>query len=191
MNGPALARFATLLLAAALCGCMSFNPRSLREMEAALQHSNPNVDFEPTLKFGVGPLSMNLVDFAFVHDGSVDVSKIRRADVAVYEVKGELDVSAFKVPQGSDSSCPRREVILRVMEEDEHVEMAVCIRDDEITGFSLFVLAPKEVVVIHTRGDLEALISSAVRGNAPARRRIAARDDAPAAPAPARPGPRS
>lgn len=154
-----------LVLCALLSGCMSFNPRSLRQMESALRASNPGMEFESTLKFGVGPLTMDLVDFVFVHDRSIDVSKISRADIGIYELKRPLDFVDFKVPNGTDRNCPQREVILRVMEDDERVEMAVCIRDEKITGFSMFVLEPTEVVVMNVRGDMQALVSSVVRDN--------------------------
>ena len=46
-----LAGIATLLaLSAALGGCMSFNPRSLRQMEHALQESNPDMEFRSTMR---------------------------------------------------------------------------------------------------------------------------------------------
>ncbi len=152
-----------LALAASLTGCMSFNPKSLREMESALRDSNPDMEFASAMKFGIGPLTMDFVDFAFVHDRSVDVSKISRADIGVYELKHPLDVDGFKVPQGDD--CPLREVIIRVIEEDEHVEIAVCIRDDKIAGLAIFVLAPTELVVINARGDIHSLVTEAIRGN--------------------------
>lgn len=162
---PAL-RIATLLsLCIALTGCMSFNPRSLREMESALRASNPDMEFTSTTKFGVGALTMDLVDFMFVHDRHIDVSKISRADVGIYELKHPLNIENFTLPQRDDRSCPQREVILRVIEDDEHVEMAVCIRRDKIVGFAMFVLEPEEIVVINARGDIEALVTSMLRDN--------------------------
>ena len=110
-----LACRATLLaLAVVLSGCMSFNPRSLRQMESALRASNPDMEFKSAMKFGVGPLTMDLVDFVFVHDGSIDVSKISRADIGIYELERPLASLDFNVPRGTDRSCPQREVILRV-----------------------------------------------------------------------------
>jgi hypothetical protein len=155
--------FAACLL---LTGCMSFNPRSLRQMENALHDSNPGMEFESTTKFGVGPMTMNLVDFIFVHDRDFDVSKISRADVGVYELKRPLNVDGFAVPKGNDRTCPRSEVIIRVVEEDEHVEIAVCIRNEKIVGLAMFVLNPMEIVVINARGDIDALVGSMVRNNA-------------------------
>lgn len=159
-------RSATLLaLCVVLTGCMSFNPRSLRQMESALRDSNPDMEFESTTKFGVGPLTMDLVDFIFVHDRNIDISKISRADVGIYELKRPLDFVDFKVPQGTDRNCPLREVIIRVTEEDERMEMAVCIRDDKITGFAMFVLEEDELVVMNIRGDIQGLVSAAIRDN--------------------------
>lgn len=167
---------AFLTVCGALNGCMSFNPYSLRQMESALRDSNPDMEFASTTKFGVGPMTMNLVDFVFVHDNSVDVSKISRADIGIYALKQPVNVADFRMPPGDarDRDCPRREVILRVMEVDEHVEMAVCMRNDKITGFAIFVLEPREMVVINARGNLEALISSAIRGNVSRKSRQAA-----------------
>lgn len=160
-------RIAALLAAALLLnGCMSFNPRSLRQMESALRDSNPDLDFESTMKFGVGPLTMDLVDFAFVHNSSIDISKISRADIGIYEVKGDFDLATFRMPQARhDRNCPQRDVILRVREDDEQVEMAVCSRNGKLTGFTIFVLEREELVVINTRGDIPALVSSAIRGH--------------------------
>src|SRR5690606_18155918 len=91
--------------------------------------------------------------------------KISRADIGVYEVKGEIDIAAFRMPQhGYDRNCPQRDVILRVREDDEQVEMAVCSRNGKLTGFTMLVLEPQELVVINTRGDIPALVSSAIRG---------------------------
>jgi hypothetical protein len=154
-----------LALCVALTGCMSFNPRSLRQMESALRASNPDMEFSSTTKFGVGPLTMDLVDFVFVHDRHIDVSKISRADVGIYELKRPLASLDFKLPQGTDRSCPRREVVLRVTEDDERVEMAVCIRGDEVTGFAMFMVERDEVVVMNIRGDIQALVSAAIREN--------------------------
>lgn len=157
--------FALLITVALLAGCMSFNPRSLRQMESALRDSNPDLDFESTMTFGVGALTMDMVDFVFVHDGSIDVSKISRADIGVYEVKGGFDAATFRMPHGRhDRNCPQRDVVLRVREDDQHVEMAVCSRNGKLTGFTIFVLEPDEIVVINTRGDIPALVSSAIRG---------------------------
>lgn len=168
-------RVALLALAVALTGCMSFNPRSLRQMESALRDSNPDIEFESTMRFGLGALTMDVVDFAFVHGSNIDVSKISRADIGVYEVKGDFDVTTFRMPQArQDRNCPQRDVILRVREADEHVEMAVCSRDGKLTGFTIFVLEPDEIVVVHTRGDIPALVSSAIRGQGSARRVAAA-----------------
>lgn len=165
-------RIALLLtLALALTGCMSFNPRSLRQMESALRDSNPAIEFESTMKFGAGALTMDLVDFVFVHGSTIDVSKISRADIGIYEVKGSFDVATFRMPQAKhDRDCPQRDVVLRVREEDEHVEMAVCSRDGKLTGFTIFVLEPREIVVVNTRGDIPALVSSAIRGQGSSRR---------------------
>lgn len=155
---------ALLALSILLTGCMSFNPKSLRQMEASLRDSNPDMEFASTMKFGFGALTMDLVDFAFVHDRRIDISKISRADIGIYEFKHPLNVDGFKVPQqGND--CPQREVIVRVMEEDEHVEIAVCIRNEKITGVAMFILEPKELVVINARGNLQALVTSMVRDN--------------------------
>ncbi len=152
-----------LALVASLTGCMSFNPKSLRQMESALRESNPDMEFASTTKFGLGALTMDFVDFAFVHDRSFDVSKISRADIGVYELKQPLNVEGFNVPQSAD--CPQREVIVRVREETEHVEIAICIRDEKITGLAMFVLDAKEIVVINARGDLEAMITAMLRDN--------------------------
>jgi hypothetical protein len=152
-------------LCALLGGCFSFNPGSLRRMEDALEESNPNLEIESTMKFGVGALTMDFVDFAFVHDSNIDLSKISRADIGIYELKHALAADEFVMPQGGDRNCPQREVIMRVNDDDEHVEFAVCIRKDKIVGFALFSLDKDELVVMSTRGDFEALISSAIRQN--------------------------
>lgn len=166
---------ATLLaLCVLLTGCMSFNPRSLRGMESALRDSNPDIEFESTTRFGVGALTLDLVDFAFVHDSRIDISKISRADIGIYEVAGDFDLSAFQMPEGTqDRSCPQRDVILRIREDDEHVEMAVCSRNGKLIGFTIFTLEPQEFVVINTRGDIPALVSAAIRGQGRSRREAA------------------
>jgi hypothetical protein len=158
LNGAAI-----VALCALLSGCFSFNPRSLRQMESALMESNPDLEFESTMKFGVGPLAMDLVDFAFVYDDDIDISKISRADIGVYEIKQAVAYEDFTMPPGIGRDCPQREVIVRINDEDEHVEIAVCIRKEKITGFAMFVLDAKELVVINAKGDLEALVSSVVR----------------------------
>ena len=156
---------AIVALSALLSGCFSLNPRSLREMETALVESNPNIEIESTMRFGVGALTMDMVDFAFVHDSTIDVSKIKRADIGIYELKQALSYDDFTMPQLDDRSCPQREVIIRVHDDTEHVEIAVCFRNEKITGLAMFILDQKELVVINCRGDLEALVSAAVRDN--------------------------
>lgn len=164
---------ALALVVLALGGCMSFNPRSLRQMESELRDSNPELEFEATMKFGVGPLTMDLIDFAFVHDEHIDLSKISRADIGIYEVKGGFEHADFRVPPGNARNCPQRDVILRVTEEHERVEIAVCSRSGKLTGFTLFVLDRQEIVVINTRGDIKGLVSSAIRGQMQPRRVVA------------------
>lgn len=61
--------------------------------------------------------------------------------------------------------CPQREVIVRIREEDEHIQIVVCIRDEKITGLAVFVLEPQEIVVINAHGDFEGLINSMVRSS--------------------------
>jgi hypothetical protein len=142
---------------------MSFNPKSLRQMESSLRDSNPDMEFVSTMKFGFGALTMDLVDFAFVHDRHFDVSKISRADVGIYELKHPLNVDGFTVPQGD--YCPQREVIVRVMEEHLHVEIAVCMRNDKLTGLAVFVLEPTEIVIVNARGNVQALVTAMFRDN--------------------------
>jgi hypothetical protein len=148
-------------------GCMSFNPRSVRSLEAALIESNPNLDIESSTKFGIGALTMDFVDFAFVHDRSVDLSKISRADIAIYELRTPLAFNDFTMPQEvtADRACPRREVIMRVREEDEYMQLVVCIRNDKVTGLAMFMLEPREIVVVNARGNFEAIVSSMVKAN--------------------------
>lgn len=150
-----------------LTGCMSFNPKSLRQMETALQASNPDLRIESSMKFGFGPLTMDLVDFAFVHDGSIDVSKISRAEIGIYELGGTMVVNDFTMPQDftADRSCQERQVIVRVMEDDEHMQVVACIRDEKVIGLAVFVLEPTEIVVINARGDFEGLINAMVRSS--------------------------
>jgi len=113
---------AIVALCTLLGGCFSFNPGSLRQMEDALLESNPGLEIASTMKFGVGALTMDFVDFAFVHDSHMDLSKISRADIGIYELKRALAADAFVMPQGGDRNCPQREVIMRVNDDDEHVE---------------------------------------------------------------------
>jgi hypothetical protein len=157
---------ALLTLSLALNGCMSFNPRSVRQVEAALLESNPELELDSEMKLGIGALTMDLVDFVFVHQAEIDLSKLSHVDVGVYAVKsGRSAMENLKVPQNLGRSCPQREVIIRVNEDDEHVEVAVCIRNDKIVGLSMFTLESDELVIVHLRGDLEAFVSSMVRDN--------------------------
>lgn len=166
-RNPTALKLAALLAGSVSClaGCMSFNPASLRAMEAALLESNPDLVIAESMKFGFGALTLDFVDFAFVHERGIDVSKISRADIGIYELNGTLAVDAFTLPQdfSADRSCPRREVIVRIREENEHTQIAVCIRDEKITGLAVFVLEPRGIVVINARGDFEALVGSLVR----------------------------
>lgn len=129
--------------------------------------SNPDLRIESSMKFGFGALTMDFVDFAFVHDRSIDVSKISRADIGIYELKGAMAVNDFTMPEDftADRSCPRREIIVRVREEDEHMQVVACIRNEKVTGLAIFVLEPDEIVAISTRGDFERLINSLVKSS--------------------------
>lgn len=157
--------FLTALSLGLLTGCMSFNPRSMRQMEAALIESNPDLVIESSRKFGVGGLTLDLVDFAFVHDRHLDISRISRAEIGIYELDGTVFFNDFQMPQAdaSDRNCPRRDVIIRVRENDEHLRITACIRSGKVTGLSMFVLEPREIVVVNLRGDLEAVVNSLVR----------------------------
>jgi hypothetical protein len=156
---------AIVALSALLGGCFSLNPRSLRQMESALKESNPDIEFESTMKFGMGALTMDLVDLAFVPDNEFDLSKVGRTDVGIYEMKHAVDYEDFTMPQVGGRDCPQREVIIRVHEDDSHTEIAVCIRNEKITAFSIFTLDEKELVIVNCHGDFEAMVSSMVRGS--------------------------
>ncbi len=156
---------AIVALCALLGGCFSFNPRSLRQMESALIESNPDIEFESTMKFGLGALTMDLVDLAFVPDNEFDLSKMGRTDVGVYELKHAVAYADFTMPQVGGRDCPQREVIVRIHEDDEHTEIAVCIRNEKITAFSIFTLDEKELVIVNCHGDFEAMVTSMVRGS--------------------------
>ncbi len=150
-----------------LAGCMSFNPRSLSLMEAALKASNPQLTIESSTTFGLGALTLDLIDFAFVHDRSIDVSSISKIEVATYELKGELALEDFKVPQAavSDARCQRREVIVRTREADEQSQIAVCLRNEEVVGLEIFTVEPDEITVVNARGDFAKLVQSLVTAN--------------------------
>src|SRR5690606_22856240 len=155
----------TALSLGLLTGCMSFNPRSMRQMEAALIESNPDLVIESSTKFGVGGLTLDLVDFAFVHDRSLDISRISRAEIGIYELDGTVFFDDFRMPQAdaNDRNCPRRDVIVQVREIDEHMRITACIRGGKVTGLSMFVLEPREIVVVNLRGELEAVVNSLIR----------------------------
>lgn len=154
---------AIVALSALLSGCFSFNPRSLRQMETALIESNPDIEFESTMKFGLGALTMDVVDLAFVPDNEFDLSKVGRTDVGIYEMKHPVAYEDFTMPQVGGRDCPQREVIIRIHDDNEHTEIAVCIRNEKITAFSIFTLDEKELVIVNCHGDFEAMVSSMVR----------------------------
>src|SRR5690606_4339172 len=83
----------------ALSSCMSFNPRSVRDVEQALLDSNPELRFASSTTFGVGALTLDLVDFAFVHDEGFDLSRISRVDLGLYELEDGFDMAALKLPE--------------------------------------------------------------------------------------------
>lgn len=159
----ALPALAFLLLG----GCMSFNPQSMRAVDTALAESNPDIEIASSFKLGVGFLTMDFIDFAFVHDRRIDISKISKAEIGVYELASALSVEDFVVPAAlvDDRRCPRQEVIVRVRDDDEYVQVVACIKGEKVTGLAIFVLEPKEIVVINARGDLEALISKLIQDN--------------------------
>lgn len=168
---PSPGRLAVLMLIGlpllVVSSCMSFNPRSLSSMEAALRESNPDLDIESSMKLGIGALTLDFIDFAFVHERSVDLSKISRADVGIYALNSPLAFNDFQMPQHltSDRGCPRRDVILRIREDDEQVELVACIRNDKVTGLAMVVLEPREIVIMNVRGNFEALVGSLVRSS--------------------------
>ena len=150
-----------------LSSCMSFNPRSVREVEQALLESNPDLRFASSTTFGVGALTLDLVDFAFVHDDAIDISKISRMDLGVYELDGEIDIATLKTPEYLQQTrdCAQREVIVRVREADEQVLVTACINKERITRLEILVLEPREIVIFNARGNFEALVASLVRSN--------------------------
>lgn len=151
----------------ALSSCMSFNPRSVRDVEQALLDSNPELRFASSTTFGVGALTLDLVDFAFVHDEGFDLSRISRVDLGLYELEDGFDMAALKLPEYLPQSrgCAQREVIVRVREADEQVLVTACINKEKITRLEILVLEPREIVIFNARGDFEALVASLVRSN--------------------------
>lgn len=150
-----------------LGGCMSFNPRSIRGMEQALLESNPELTFESSTTFGLGALTLDLVDFAFVHDDAFDISRISRVDFGVYELHDSFDIATVIIPENLPQTrgCAQREIIMRVREADEQVQVVACINKERVTRLEILVLEPREIVIVNARGDFEALISSLVRSN--------------------------
>lgn len=150
-----------------LSSCMSFNPRSVRDVEHALLESNPQLQFASSTTFGLGALTLDLIDFAFVHDDAFDLSRISRVDVGLYELHEGFDIASLKLPEHLPQTrgCTQREVIVRVREADEQVQVTACINRERITRLEILVLEPREIVIFNARGDFEALVASLVRSN--------------------------
>lgn len=151
----------------ALSSCMSINPRSVRDVEHALLESNPQLQFVSSTTFGLGALTLDLIDFAFVHDDAFDLSRISRVEVGLYELHEGFDIASLKLPEHLPQTrgCDQREVIVRVREADEQVQVTACINKERITRLEILVLEPREIVIFNARGDFEALVASLVRSN--------------------------
>jgi hypothetical protein len=108
---------------------------------------------------------MDVVDLVFVREKYIDVSKITRADIGIYELKQALAYEDFTMPLGNSGECPQREVIIRIHEDLEHTEIAVCIRNEEITGYAVFVISETELVVVNCRGNFDDMVGTLVRGS--------------------------
>ena len=169
MTRKTLFRIGTIVFCALffLSGCMSFNPKSLRTAENALLDSNPGLELDTNFKFGLGPLTIDFIDFALVHEKGLDVSKISRAEVAIYTVKNELIISDFNVPENAVNNrrCDINDVIVRVIEDTERVFISACVEREEVKSLSILVVEPSEIVVVNVRGDFDALISSFLKAN--------------------------
>jgi hypothetical protein len=146
---------------------MSFNPKSVRNVKNELVESNPDISIESGFSFGVGALTIDFVDFAFVHDESLDLSKISRAEVGVYEINLNKDIDSVEMPKATLTmkNCPEEQVVIRVREPNERVQVSACIKKNKVTGLSVFVLEPSELVVVNARGDFEALLSKLVKSS--------------------------
>jgi hypothetical protein len=151
-----------------LTSCVSFHPASQTNMEATLQQSNPSLAFRSSMKFGLGALTLDFVDFALVHEQSMDLSKIGRAEIGIYELSSSVNPAEFKLPAtvANEKRCPQRDVIMRMREDDELVQVVACIRNTKVVGLEIFALEPKELAVISIDGDFEAFLRSVVKAKA-------------------------
>lgn len=113
----------------------------------------------------MGPLTIDLIDFALVHERGLDVSKISRAEVGIYELSSSLQLSEFKVPGHSLSNrrCDQNQIIIKVKEPESHVFISACIEADSVAGLSVLVVEPENIIVVNVRGDFDAMIESLVQ----------------------------
>jgi hypothetical protein len=150
-----------------LSSCVSFSPRSVHEVEQALLASNPELRFASSTTFGVGALTLDLIDFAFVHDEAFDLSRINRVDLGFYELHEGFDIANLKLPEQLPQTrgCSQREVIVRVREAGEQMLVTACINRERITRLEILMLEPRELVIFNARGDFDALVASLVRSN--------------------------
>lgn len=158
---------AILVCVLLLNGCMSFSPKSVRNIKNDLVQNNPEITIESGFSFGIGALTIDFVDFAFIHDDALDLSKISKADIGVYEISLKMDFDSITLPDTSLSmkNCKQEQIIIKISEPSERVQVSACIKNEKVTGLSVFVLEPGELVVLNARGNFEGLISSLVKSS--------------------------
>lgn len=148
---------------ACLGGCFSMNPDSMEHMETALRENNPNLEIESRTTVGVGALILDLIDFVYVEDEELDISKITRAEVGIFELSKAISFEEFKIPTDAFDTagkCPQWDEVVRVRENDEQILILACVEEETISAISVFVLEPQEIIVVNARGNLDAFITS-------------------------------
>lgn len=147
-----------------LTSCMSFSDRSFRPVTHALQRQLPGLELEKEFSIAVGGTWFNLLDVVAV-GVDFDFSKVKRFQLAVYNVATPLDARTLEVERSLMARDPRLswETVVRVRKEQQQTWIMVGLNEarQRIDAVSVLVLDNEELVLINASGDFQQMLAFA------------------------------
>jgi len=159
----------TTVLALTLTGCFSFSDRSFKPVRNEIVQQLPGITLEKEMAISIGSLMFDLIDLLAI-GVDVDISKMSRAQVAVYQVNGmsENDISFehldFERTLLAKDDSLRWDTIIKVREAQEQIWVLIGMdeRNNSLEAISIFALEHNELVLVNVNGNLTEMLKFAM-----------------------------
>ena len=146
-------------------GCLTFNSRSARPVAAALKKQYPDIRLEEEFSITAGAWIMGMVSMLAFDESDIDLSRIKRAEVGIYNISNLDSLKNFNFPAGlmKNRDCPELETVVKIRGEDEFTNVMICIKHDRITSIFIVAIETRELVVVNAVGNYNAIIQAVLK----------------------------